>query len=495
MGKKDKKKKKGFGIEKTNAKTDKKLQAKQKKLLQKLGEDDIENMVQSLQAQTQSEYSESVCAPPSPRSNLAVASLDDMIYFHGGEFFNGAKVECFGDLFSYNTNKNEWRVIKCSPCPTPRSGHQMISTAANGGELWIFGGEFASPSGLQFYHYRDLWKFSIAGKKWEHVKVPNGPSARSGHRMILHKKRIILFGGFHDNNQSFLYFNDVWMFSMDKYAWTKVDTDGIAPTPRSGVGLGVVSDDKIVVFGGYTKSSAKAGSERGQTHADTFILQETPGKWKWSSTKPGGRRPTPRSGVSCVTAPNGKIYIFGGVMDTEEDDENLRGLFTNEIHFLDIQGGGMAWRKVDLKKKKEVETEMSDEPAAAPSQNVKTTTDGIFTVTVAGPKQESSTSANTSQLDVGGPSPRMNAAIAVVRHNLWIFGGSYEQGSRQYTLCDFYSLDVNKCDAWRTHIGNLPSLQWLGSDSEDSSDSDKSDDDDDDDDSDDSEDESDMDTE
>lgn len=38
MGKKDKKKKKGFGIEKTNAKTDKKLQAKQKKLLQKLGE-------------------------------------------------------------------------------------------------------------------------------------------------------------------------------------------------------------------------------------------------------------------------------------------------------------------------------------------------------------------------------------------------------------------------------------------------------------------------
>lgn len=38
MGKKDKKKKKGFGIEKTNAKTDKKLLAKQKKLLQKLGE-------------------------------------------------------------------------------------------------------------------------------------------------------------------------------------------------------------------------------------------------------------------------------------------------------------------------------------------------------------------------------------------------------------------------------------------------------------------------
>ena len=38
MGKKDKKKKKGFGIEKTNAKNEKKLIAKQKKLIQKIGE-------------------------------------------------------------------------------------------------------------------------------------------------------------------------------------------------------------------------------------------------------------------------------------------------------------------------------------------------------------------------------------------------------------------------------------------------------------------------
>lgn len=38
MGKKDKKKKKGFGIEKTNAKNEKKLIAKQKRLLQKIGE-------------------------------------------------------------------------------------------------------------------------------------------------------------------------------------------------------------------------------------------------------------------------------------------------------------------------------------------------------------------------------------------------------------------------------------------------------------------------
>lgn len=42
MGKKDKNKKQGKGAEKTALKTDKKLAAKQKKLLQKIGEVSIE---------------------------------------------------------------------------------------------------------------------------------------------------------------------------------------------------------------------------------------------------------------------------------------------------------------------------------------------------------------------------------------------------------------------------------------------------------------------
>lgn len=41
MGKKDKNKKKGKGAEKTNMKTDKKLAAKQKRMLEKMGEVNI----------------------------------------------------------------------------------------------------------------------------------------------------------------------------------------------------------------------------------------------------------------------------------------------------------------------------------------------------------------------------------------------------------------------------------------------------------------------
>ena len=49
MGKKDKNKKKGLGIEKTASKTDKKLLLKQKKLLQKLGEVNINRHIEKFQ--------------------------------------------------------------------------------------------------------------------------------------------------------------------------------------------------------------------------------------------------------------------------------------------------------------------------------------------------------------------------------------------------------------------------------------------------------------
>lgn len=69
-------------------------------------------------------------------------------------------------MFIYNLNKNEWMIIKVPGAPPPRCGHQAITTAANKGELWIFGGEFSSPSESQFYHYKDLWVYRFAEKKW-----------------------------------------------------------------------------------------------------------------------------------------------------------------------------------------------------------------------------------------------------------------------------------------------------------------------------------------
>lgn len=150
----------------------------------------------------------------------------------------------------------------------------MISVASGGGQLWLFGGEYSSPSQLQFYHFKDLWVFHLTNKTWEKINAHgNPPSARSGHRMVFYKKQLIVFGGFHDNNQNYRYFNDVHIFSMENYTWNKVEISGsVQPAPRSGGCMVVSQEGKILVWGGYSRSEVKKKIDRGVTHSDMFAL-------------------------------------------------------------------------------------------------------------------------------------------------------------------------------------------------------------------------------
>ncbi len=60
----------------------------------------------------------------------------------------------YGDLMVYNIKKKTWTRIQSPGAAPPRCAHQAVLTAADGGRLWIFGGEYASPSQSQFYHYK-----------------------------------------------------------------------------------------------------------------------------------------------------------------------------------------------------------------------------------------------------------------------------------------------------------------------------------------------------
>ncbi len=55
-----------------------------------------------------------------------------------------------------------------------------------------------TPFVQNFKHYRDLWRLDTEAWTWECIPVRGGPSARSGHRMALHRGRLLLFGGFYD---------------------------------------------------------------------------------------------------------------------------------------------------------------------------------------------------------------------------------------------------------------------------------------------------------
>lgn len=160
MGKgRDKKKKSKDSVKKEEKKNkqSEKVSKKQKSKLKCEDEEDIEVILDNFRKQQEAKYKvcEELCAdPPSPRINgtlVANAASSELILF-GGEYFNGDKCVLNNDLFRYNAEKFEWKKITSPNTPGPRSSHQAI--IANNAKMYIFGGEFASASETQFFHYK-----------------------------------------------------------------------------------------------------------------------------------------------------------------------------------------------------------------------------------------------------------------------------------------------------------------------------------------------------
>ena len=81
------------------------------------------------------------------------------------------------------------------------------------------------------------------------------------------------------------------------------------------------------------------------------------------------------------------------------------------------------------------------------------------------------------------PHPRFNAQLAVQDDVLYIFGGTYEQGDREYTFDEMYAVDLGRLDGVK-EIYRRDLENWQGSDDEESENDSNEDDDSDDDDSD-----------
>jgi len=296
------------------------LKLKAKKELAAKGEDDIESMVKAIEEEERrrQEVKEVSVEAPSHRSSFSITAHPDNpeIIFFGGEFYNGQKTTMFNDLLIYNLKRGEWSSIRSPAGPPPRSSHQAVAVSQGGGQLWVFGGEFTSPTESQFYHYKDLWCFHFSSRRWEKVVAPGGPSARSGHRMVQIKKWLVVFGGFHDNLRDSKYFNDAYAFDLENRAWSKLSTSGSEPSPRSACQMFPTNDGRLVVFGGYCKEKGKKGKEKGIVLQDMFLLQQDKHdekglKWRWQAVKQVGARPSLRTGLCNAVGRDGRVWLFG----------------------------------------------------------------------------------------------------------------------------------------------------------------------------------------
>ncbi|XP_051916843.1 kelch domain-containing protein 4 isoform X1 [Hippocampus zosterae] len=492
MGKKGKNEKKVKGAEKTAAKMEKKVSKRSKR-----EEEDLEALIaefQSLDAK-KTQVVETACPPPSARLSASLSAhpeKDELILF-GGEFFNGKKTYVYNDLFFYNIKKNSWVKSEIPNPPPPRCSHQAVAVSQGGGQLWVFGGEFASPNGDQFYHYKDLWVLHLATHTWENIKAPGGPSGRSGHRMALSKRQLLVFGGFHESTRDFIYYSDIYSFSLDTFSWSRLSVSGVAPSPRSACQMTSTLDGSgVIIYGGYSKLRLKKDIEKGTIHSDMFLLKQegkdSQEKWTWSRLSPSGNKPPPRSGFSMAVGPAGRAVLFGGVCD-EEEEETLEGDFYNDLYLYDavknrwypaqLRGNKMDKKKRRRGKKDEAggeaaDKEQGEDAPTGPAEVIKeiVTEDGtVMTIKEVIPGAQEAKEAIDEDEDeeeeaddsaLVEPCPRSSAMATVRQGKLFLYGGMFEVGSRQFTLNDFYCLDLHKMDQWEALVEMDPKTQeWL----------------------------------
>ena len=223
--------------------------------------------------------------------------------------------------------------------------------------MYLFGGEFTSKDHSKFRHYADTWRLDLSTYVWEQLMFSGpgaAPTARSGHRMVAYKNVIVLFGGFYDSGKTTRYYNDVWVFDLDKLTWEEKRIAGSEPTPRGGCQLALHQETSTVyVVGGYSTSKAggkggNAGSstdardkkdrskgdeddERGTVHDDIWALDLL--SWSWQKVKKEGMVPTPRTSFGmAVHAPKSKAIMFGGVFDQDGGGDKMYSELFNEAY-------------------------------------------------------------------------------------------------------------------------------------------------------------------
>ncbi|XP_020571836.1 kelch domain-containing protein 4 isoform X2 [Phalaenopsis equestris] len=486
MGKKSKKA--GRGKEKTERKTakaeEKRVRRESKKVAE---EDDIDAILRNIQkeeAKKKEVHVEENVPAPSPRSNCTLSinpSKEMELILYGGEFYNGTKTFVYGDLYRYDVEKNEWKLISSPNSPPPRSAHQAVAWKNN---IYIFGGEFTSPNQERFHHYKDFWMLDLKTNQWEQLLLKGCPTARSGHRMVLYKHKIIIFGGFYDTLREVRYYNDLHMFDLDQFKWQEIKPRPgcLWPSPRSGFQL-FVYQDEIFLYGGYSKevSPDKNGSEKGIVHSDLWSLD--PRTWEWCKVKKVGIPPGPRASFStCIHKK--RAVLFGGVVDMEAEGDVLMSLFMNELYGFQLDT--RRWYPLELRKEKSTKDKDSQlsityeedenvegfEQAVMQSglKNLSHQIDNnlclnavsgskIHDVKVQGLGSASDMQA-TPPSEVVRPCGRINSCMVVARDTLYVYGGMMEIKDREITLDDLYSLNLSKLDEWKCIIPASES-EWL----------------------------------
>eukprot|EP00298_Acanthocystis_sp_HF-20_P009681 c18443_g1_i1.p1 GENE.c18443_g1_i1~~c18443_g1_i1.p1 ORF type:complete len:471 (-),score=153.51 c18443_g1_i1:18-1430(-) len=190
---------------------------------------------------------------PIGRSGHTLISYSDSLYLWGGCDLD---LNCDTSFYQFDIKKELWKSIKTNGIiPNGRYKHIAWIGQSENPFLWIFGGNTLnnnSEKELNFLPSNQLFGLYLANMRWTNPIIRGiSPSSRYGMTMTTISSTVsIMFGG---SNQTH-YHNDLFIFDSDKLEWKEVKiSSGKSPTAREGH-TAVLHKNKIIIFGGYNNN-------------------------------------------------------------------------------------------------------------------------------------------------------------------------------------------------------------------------------------------------
>jgi len=318
---------------------------------------------------------------------------------------------------------------------------------------------------------------------WELVSVVDDldacPSPRSGHRMAVWGKTLVLFGGYYSAGELTKYFNDLWLFDLDSGHWERAEfpSGALLPDPRSGCQI-AVHEDMLYVFGGFARSRPpeiqkmlqEQRQQKGRrNHEEEFLLEAMAEEqesgvyyndvWRvnlkdvvqsiasrkatekpadptappprvvvalWEHVRAAGKGMNPARSGFTAGAYKDRVFFFGGVCDNDEYDSDEDDEEAAEGEHL--VGDSMFFNELvtfNIAKQKWFQTKMKERKGT------------------------------TAEAEPVVPSVRYGTQSTVLGSDMYLFGGMVEKRLNtrrrsvvEVTYDDLYKLSLSKLDGF-----------------------------------------------
>jgi hypothetical protein len=269
-----------------------------------------------------------------------------------------------------------------------------------GSRALLFGGRYRDADATGDYTvFGDLWAFDFAARTWTEIEAPGGPTPRYLPQLafIESEGALYLWGGVTSTDAlSYTISEELFRYT-DDAGWQEIETGGDAPSRRTFVGSTLdPGTDRLLVFAG------QRGDFQSLAFNDLYALELSTGVWE-ELDNGGSGAPFTRMYPHLLWDENrDRALMFGGHTDIGDGNDLWRW-----------EDGWDMVREADV---------FTGEPLGCLGNPSEVPADYV-------------------EQDVTAPERRQKAMAAILRDNVWIFGGMHAECSDH--LDDTWRFDLS----------------------------------------------------